>query len=291
MSFDNFKLTEQHKKEILFLDVLYRINQNPEHEMNKVISEKTDVINSVFDELLAESLISISDKQVYVLAEQGKEKLHQYGLMFQKFRDLAIFKCVFPEEQGPEEEGQIDQRFGALAEQANPPLSEDYRLAIFNNFCQRENRACPAHLFVFFADLETLPLHERDENWVFNLASGSYFAELESRVQSQLSADDFCPEGWTDDEIVEAIYEAGMAEMKRCFDNSDSKFDQQNIQEQDDNIWIEEVVTERDYEDDDDDYYHRGRGYYDPYWSYEPGIGAGFVVGAFAGLATCALLA
>ena len=288
MKYRDFKIGEIEKKEVILFDILYRLNSNPESKAHKLIDKSIELVSEYYQELQNDGLVEIVDQNNYTLSESGKQKLHEYGLMFQKFKDLAIFKCVYPDGAEPDE-SEPDERFGAINEEANPPNSEDYRIAIFENFAKRQNRHAPLHLIAFFSQIENEPLHTKGEHWLMDLISGKYFSELKEIIDSQLSAEAIAPEGWTEDEIIDVIYEAGMIELNRCIEEDNDKFGSDSIQNSESDFWIEETVYEYD-DDDYDDYYDRRNGYYDPYWEYDAAVGSAFVVGAFAGLATCALL-
>jgi len=285
MKYREFKIDKTKKDEIIQFDILYRLNSDSNSKSHQLIDKSSDLLNDYYQQLLDNNLIQLKDNSLYALTQNGKDQLTEFGKMFQKFKDLAIFKCVYPEGSEPDE-GEVDERFGALHEEANPPISEDYRIAIFENFAKRQNREAPLHLFTFFSQIENEPLHSKGEHWLYDLVSGKYFNQLEDIINSQISAESIAPDGWSEDEIIDVIYETGMKELHRCFEEGDEKYNTEDIQANESDFWIEETVYESDY----DDYYYRDPYYYDPYWEYDVGIGSALVVGAFAGLATCALL-
>jgi predicted transcriptional regulator len=288
MKYRNFKIGKVEKEEIILFDILYRLNSNPDSKCHRIIDKSADIIDPYYQNLLNNNYIKVSEKAIYCLTDQGKEKIVEYGKMFQKFKDLAIFKCVYPDGNEPDE-SEPDDRFGAINEEANPPESEDYRIAIFENFAKRQNRHAPLHLIAFFSQIENEPLHSKGEHWLYDLIGGKFLSDLEDTINSQLSAEAIAPEGWTEDEIIDVIYEAGMRELNRCFEEDRNKFSAEGIQENESDFWVEETVYEDEY-DDYDDFYDRDPYYYDPYWEYDAAVGSALVVGAFAGLATCALL-
>jgi predicted transcriptional regulator len=285
MNYRTFKFDKTKKDEIILFDILYRLNSDSSSKSHKLIDRSSDLVSDYYQQLLDSDLIELKNESNYTLTQSGKDKLTEYGKMFQKFKDLAIFKCVYPEGSAPDDD-EPDERFGTINEEANPPVSEDYRIAIFENFSKRQKRHAPLHLFAFFSQIENEPLHSKGEHWLYDLISGKYFNELEDIINTQISAESIAPDGWSDDEIIDVIYEAGMKELNRCFEEDQDKFNQEDLQSNESDFWIEETV----YESDCDDYYYRDPYYYDPYWEYDAGIGSALVVGAFAGLATCALL-
>jgi hypothetical protein len=207
--------------------------------------------------------------------------------MFQCFKDLSIFKCVRPDADAPSPH-EPDDRFGAYSEHANPPESEDYRLLIFENFCHRENRAAPLHLFVFFSLVENMRPQQSDDDWIWGLESGELANKIQNIVQSQPSAEEICPEGLTPDQLVDAIYEAGIEELKRCAKMDQNKYNLNDVQQDQADFWQETVITEEVTESSP----HHQEFYHDPYpeWDNRVSMGSALCVGAFAGLATCVLL-
>lgn len=287
MAYRQFSIDEAQQNEIVEFDILYRINAQKNGEASVLLDRANEWLEPKFREMLQLGLLAINERDSYSLSEKGKEKLLAYGTMFKKFKDLSIFKCVYPEAPAPDE-GQVDERFGAYHEEAHPPMSEDYRILIFENFCQRENRKAPLHLFAFFSLVENLRPNSSEEDWVWALSSGELFPRIEEAVNSQPNAAAICPDGWTENDIVDEIYKAGMQEMKRCFDHDRDKLSPDNMEDDQKEFWVEEVVEER-YGDRDGDQYGYDP-YYDPYFDPRPSMGSAILVGAFAGLATCAIL-
>lgn len=281
MTSRNFSIGELEKKELLTFDLLYRLNAKK--SMSVLLDREQEFLENSFTEALAEQLIQINSDDEYELSQSGKEKLIHFGKMFQRFKDLAIFKCVNSELPEPKN-GQKDQRFGGYHDQATPPETEDFRVMVFENFFKRENRKAPLHLFVFFSLIENLNLDNQEEDWIWQLANGSIFDELKEIIDSQISAEEICPEGWTENEIVDEIYRAGMKELKRCYEEDLQKFNPEEQYQDQGNFWKEDLPHRHNQEDS------RYNDYYEPYWEPQVGVGTAFCVGAFAGLATCALL-
>ncbi|MBF0197566.1 MAG: hypothetical protein HQL32_07640 [Planctomycetes bacterium] len=282
MSRNEFSLSQQEKDEIIRFDILYRLNATQNGKISVILNRCEEYLEKSYTKLHSEGLLEINSDNHYYISTQGKELLHQYGVMFQRFRDLAIFKCVFLDGAPPENEGDEDCRFGAYDEHANPPDSEDLRLALFDYFFTKENRKSTLGIIVFFSLIENRRVESDQEDWVWGLENGEIFADIEDIVNSQPYAADICPEGWSEDEIMEEIYMAGTTEMKRCFEADKAKCSQEESENDDKDFWIEEVVEERIIDDEDD--------YYDPYWNNSIGVGSAFCIGAFAGLTTCAIL-
>lgn len=283
MNHRQFKITDTQKNEIIEFDVLYRINAQKNGEASVLLDRANEWLEPKFQDLVGSGLLEISDRDSFALSKAGKSKLSDYGVMFKRFKDLSIFKCVYPDVPPPEREGEADQRFGAYSEEANPPHSEDYRVLIFENFCQREKRQAPLHFFAFFSLIENLRPNDSEEDWVWSLSSGEIFSRIETAVSSQPSAESICPEGWTQNEIVDEIYKAGMAERQRCFKDDHDKLSPETLEQDQQDFWVEEVtetVIDDRNEMMDDPYYHDQR----------PSYGSAILVGAFAGLATCAIL-
>ena len=283
MNYRQFHITDAQKNEIVEFDVLYRINAQKNGEASVLLNRANEWLEPKFQELLNDGLLEINDRDSFALSETGKSKLQSYGVMFKRFKDLSIFKCVYPDAPPPEHEGEPDQRFGAYSEEANPPHSEDYRVLIFENFCQREKRQAPLHLFAFFSLIENLRPNDSEEDWVWALSTGELFTRIESAINSQPNAESICPEGWTEDEIIDEIYKAGMAERQRCFKNDQDKMSPDTLQQDQQDFWVEEITET--IEDDRHEMMHDPY-YYDP----RPSYGSAILVGAFAGLATCAIL-
>ena len=287
MSYRDFIITEADKSEIIAFDILFRINAQKFGEAGVLLNRANEWLEPKFRELFDRGLLVVNERDHYALSASGKNLLLDYGKMFQRFKDLSIFKCVYPNAPAPERADEPDERFGAFSEEANPPQSEDYRVLIFENFCQREGLRPPLHLFVFFSLIENIRLLQSEEDWVWGLASGQVFEALQSVIESQPSAESIAPEGWSANDIVEAIYSAGMAEMKRSFKHDPHKISLEQLQSENKKFWIEETIIE---EQRNDSPYGLGYAYYDPYWDHRVSLGSAFCVGAFAGLATCALL-
>jgi hypothetical protein len=287
MTYRNFHLTESDKSEIINFDILYRINAQKHGEAGVLLNRANEWLEPKFGELFAQGLLVINERDHYALSASGKALLLDYGKMFQRFKDLSIFKCVYPQAPAPQHEGDPDERFGAYAEEAHPPQSEDYRVLIFENFCQREGLRPPLHLFVFFSLIENFRLLKGEEDWVWGLASGEIFTSLQSVIESHPNAESIAPEGWSANDIVDAIYTAGMAEMKRSFEHEPNKISLEQLQNDQKNFWVEETITENI---SDNRGYPQGVTYYDPYFDPRVSVGSALCVGAFAGLATCALL-
>lgn len=280
MSFRNFQIGELEKQEIIRFDLLFRINAKG--SLSVLLDREQEFLEQEMVYLLNEGLLQINDQDEYELSEKGKETLLNYGKMFQRFRDLSIFKCVYAHEAEPTE-GEADRRFGSYEETACPPESEDYRLVIFENFCKRENRKCPLHLFVFFSLIENLKIEHEESDWIWKLANGEMFTLIEDIVNSQPTAEEICPEGLTPEELVDEIYLAGMKELKRCYLQDQKKYDFQVQHKDSEPFWVadpnEELAARANH-------YH----YYEPYFEPQVDLGSALFVGAFAGLATCALL-
>lgn len=274
---------KEEREEILLFDILYRINAQKHGKTDLLLNRADEMLSERFAAFHSQGFLETSEGH-YVLSQKGKAQLEAFGVMFQRFKDLSIFKCVIPDAPPPEP-GSPDARFGSYHEHPDPPHSEDYRLLIFENFCLREGRHPPLHLFVFFSLVEDRRPAAGEDDWVWDLASGTLFETIAEIIHSQPTADDIAPEGLDGNGIVDAIYQAGMAEMKRCFERDRHKFNPEVMDRDRQDFWVEETVEESHRGPD-----HHHDAYYDPYYDPYPSAGAAFCVGAFAGLATCYLL-
>lgn len=286
MGYRTIHIDEAQQQEIIEFDILYRVNAQKNGEASVLLDRANAWLEPKFSEMTAAGYLEINERDNYALSEKGKQRLSQFGAMFKRFKDLSIFKCVYPEAPGPENEGDVDERFGAYHEEAQPPYSEDYRVAIFENFCQREGRKAPLHLFAFFSMIENIRPSQSEEDWIWALSSGELFDRIQAALESQPNAASICPDGWTENDIIDEIYRAGMKEMKRCFENDRDKMDPDALANDQEDFWIEEVI-----EDDPRHYDQREpMVYYEPYYDNRVSVGSALCVGAFAGLATCAIL-
>ncbi len=278
-----FHCGEQHLKEILDFDILFRINANQDGETSVLLERANAWLEPHFQSLHQRQLLEISERDRYALSQKGKILLTKYGVMFQCFKDLSIFKCVYPDAEAPQE-GQPDLRFGSYHDQAKPPHSEDYRVLVFENFCKRENRVAPLHLFVFFSLVENMRPLQSEDDWIWALESGELLDNITSIIHSQPSAEDICPDGMHPDDMVDAIYQAGVDEVKRCAQFDREKYDPDQIQRDQEDFFQETITVEVE-----------ESGGHDmpeppPQWDHRASIAPALCAGAFAGLATCALL-
>jgi hypothetical protein len=261
------------------------VNIQGKGEKSVLLSRAEDMLDGEFQKALSEGDLEITEEGLYRLSEKGRRVLSAYGQMFHEFKKLSIFKCVRPD-AAPPAPGESDPRFGSLAEVARPPESEDYRLLIFENFCQREGRNAPLHLFIFFSLVENRRHDQNDDGWAWDLASGTLFQQIEEARMTQPRAHQIVPEGWTEDDIVDEIYKGGMAELMRSGKDDDGKYSLETINDDQSSFWMEkEEVYEDDYRPVVIERYND----YDEF-DNRPSFGAGLCVGAFAGLATCYLL-
>lgn len=278
-------LSAEQKAEIFSFDVLYRVNAQGKGEKSVLLSRGEDMMSEEFQRALTEGLLELTEEGLFRLSPKGRDALTAYGKMFHEFKRLSIFKCVRPEAPPPEE-GEADSRFGGLNEVARPPESEDYRLLIFENFCKREGRNPPLHLFVFFSLVENRNAYQDDGDWAWDLVSGRLFSQIEEAIATQPKAEQIVPDGWTEDQIVDEIFRAGMDELKRCGREDSDKYNVDSLNDEQSSFWTkEEEVSEID----------TRPVMVEPYYGYDvfdnrPSFGAGLCVGAFAGLATCYLL-
>jgi len=278
-------LTEEQKAEIFRFDVLYRVNAQGKGEKSVFLGRGEELMEEEFHKALREGDLEITEEGLYRLSEKGRQVLTSYGKMFHEFKKMSIFKCVRPEAPPPEP-GEPDERFGGLSEVAHPPESEDYRLLIFDNFCRRERRNPPLHLFVFFSLVENRRIGIDDDDWAWDLVSGRLFQQIEEVMATQPRASQIVPEGWTEDGIVDAIYKAGMDELRRCTREDGQKYNLDSINREQSSFWVErEEVFETNHRPVILEPYRN-----DLVFDNRPSFGAGLCVGAFAGLATCYLL-
>ena len=90
-------------KVLVAQDVFYPGENEPhEYYMSVLLDREQEFLESSFTTALADELIQINSDDEYELSEHGKEKLIHFGKMFQRFKDLAIFKCVNSELPEPE---------------------------------------------------------------------------------------------------------------------------------------------------------------------------------------------
>ena len=279
------ELSPEQRAEILRFDILFRVNGQGKGEKSVLLSRSEDMLDDEFQKALSEGDLEITEEGLYRLSEKGRLVLSAFGAMFHEFKKLSIFKCVRPDVPPPEG-GEPDERFGGLTEIARPPESEDYRLLIFENFCLREGRNPPLHILVFFSLVENRSFNQDDDGWSWDLANGTFFDYIEEVMATQPRAREIVPDGWTEDEIVNEIFQAGMNEVKRCGRENTEKYSLEAMNDSQSSFWIEK---EEIFEDDTQPVIVERYRDYDEF-DNRPSFGAGLCVGAFAGLATCYLL-
>lgn len=268
----DIKISQEHQNEIKLFDALYRVNSK--NGFSVLLDDQNEYLDPYLQALLNQKMIVIQSNHQYALTELGKKILSEYGKAFQRFCDLSIFKCVFPDAEAPQS-GQPDQRFGGFDSIADPPHSEDYRFAIFENFAKREKYKAPFHLISYY--LLMLNTNIEGEDWAWKIKTGEIFLELEDIINSQVSVKDITPEDWNENEMIDLIYEAGMKELERCFNEDREKYSMEQVQK----------PFQSDFDDDD---HIENSTYYEPYFANDYLSGAGMLIATFAGISTLALL-
>ncbi len=269
----DFSFGQTQQLEVREFDLLYRINATRNGKSPSLMEGAADLLQDSCQLLLNRELAILDASHHYQLTEKGNSRLCDFGRMYQRFRDLGIFKCVYPEAEAPQD-NEPDPRFGGYEEEACPPESEDFRVAILELFFSSQNKIAPLHICAYISYLEYLTPSEISKELVADFANGSLFNNLKLIIDSQPSAEAITPEECSEEEIVAEIYNAGMVEMRRRLIENPSLL--QRIRQDDQKFWIEELG---------DSSLIRNGNYYKPYWNLDYTIGADFCVSAFAGLA------
>ncbi|PCJ63335.1 MAG: hypothetical protein COA79_00580 [Planctomycetota bacterium] len=284
--FRDYELSEKDKKELIELDVLYRINASKSGQYPDIKVGLNQLYDEHLDKAFFDNLIEIQDDANYTLTKEGESRLKKYAELYQKFKDYAIFKCVYLDEDPPEE-GEPDQRFGDFEEESDPDNgSEDLRFAIFENYGTREKKRTPLHILLMMSQMENRDLDQYDseKDWIWDLINGSYFTDAKNIIDTQVSLEVICPDEVDLEEFCDEIVGAGFMELKRCFDaqpDDDDYYSPELAQESANDFWVEEVVIGNSYMDP---YYYDP--YFDPYYDpyYSPGADiaiSAMIVGTF----------